>query len=66
MRRLDVRSLSGVVTAVHGPGLATPRLARRGDMVRRGWALGICCGEMAEFYGAHMAPMSDVEEGWRL
>lgn len=64
MRRLGVRNLSGVVSAVHGPSIS-PRLAVRGDVVRCGWALGICRGEVAEFYNAAL-PMARVEEAWRI
>lgn len=63
MRRLGVRSMSGVVGAVHGAPIS-PRAARRNDVVRRGWALGICRGELAEFFGGAMLPMSQVEEAW--
>ncbi|ARR55327.1 hypothetical protein HY78_18710 [Rhizorhabdus wittichii DC-6] len=66
MRRVGVRDLSGVVSAVHGESLRNPRFARRGDIVRRGWALGICRGERAEFYGGVMLPMRDVDEAWRV
>ena len=66
MRRLGVRSLSGVVSAALGAPLVSPKLARRGDIVRRGWALGICRGERAEFYGGQLSPMREIDEGWRL
>lgn len=65
MRRLGVRSLSGVVSAVHGTAIA-PRRAVRGDIVRRGWALGVCRGERAEFIGGEMVEMRDVDEAWRV
>jgi hypothetical protein len=64
MRRLGVRDLSGVVSAVHGRPI-DPRLARRGDLVRSGWALGICRGEVAEFFNA-ARPMAEVDEAWPL
>lgn len=63
MHRLCVRSMSGVVSAVHGPAQPV-RMARRGDIVVRGWALGVCRGEMAEFYGGVMVPMAQVEAAW--
>lgn len=65
MRRLGVRSLSGVVSAVHGTPIDR-RLAMRGDIVRRGWAMGVCRGETAEFYGAQTVPMAHVDEAWRV
>ena len=65
MRRLGVRDISGVVSAVHGPAVR-PRQARRGDIVRRGWALGICRGDLAEFFGSEMVAMGEVDEAWRL
>ena len=66
MRRLGARSLGGVVSAVHGPPLASPRLARRGDIVRRGWAIGVCRGEQSEFYGGAMLEIGEAEESWRF
>lgn len=65
MRRVGARDLGGVVAAVHGPSMPA-LLACRGDLVRAGWALGICRGELAEFYGGDMAPMSQVDEAWRV
>lgn len=65
MRRLGVRDMAGVVSAVHGESVPT-RLARRGDIVRRGWALGVCRGSHAEFYGGEVLPMRDVDEAWRM
>ena len=64
MRRLGVRSLGGVVSAVHGEPVPT-RLAMRGDVVRSGWAIGVCRGEVAQFFDA-TAPMKMVDEAWRL
>ncbi|MGJ0236990.1 DUF6950 family protein [Novosphingobium fluoreni] len=63
MRRLGVRSLAGVISAVHGPPLRLPRLAKRGDIVRRGWAIGVCRGEVAEFYDATLS-MREVDDAW--
>lgn len=63
MRRLGVRSMGGVVSAVHGTAIA-PRLARRGDIVRKGWALGVCRGETAEFFGGVMLGMGEVDQAW--
>lgn len=65
MRRLGVRSMSGVITAVHGAPVAR-RQAMRGDIVRRGWAVGICRGEFAEFYRGEMEAMQEIKEAWRL
>lgn len=65
MRRLKVRSLHDVVTAVHGPEIDL-RLARRGDVVRRGWALGVCRGELAEFFGGVAVPIGEVDAAWRV
>lgn len=63
MRRLGVRAMAGVVEAVHG-GAIDRRLAQRGDMVRRGWAIGVCRGEVAEFFGGVALPMPQVDEVW--
>jgi hypothetical protein len=65
MRRLGVRSMSGVISAVHGAPIGR-RLARRGDVVRKGWAIGICRGELAEFFGGDTAPMATIDEAWPL
>ena len=65
MRRLGVRDMSGVITAVHGPPIPR-RQAARGDIVRRGWAIGICRGDKAEFFGGDCVAMRDVEEAWSL
>ena len=65
MRRLGVRTMSDVLSAVHGAPIDV-RLAMRGDIVRRGWAIGVCRGELAEFYGGDTVPMGEVHEAWRL
>ena len=65
MRRLGVRSLSGVISAVHGVSVP-PRLAMRGDIARRGWAIGIVRGEDCEFIGGTMIPLAHVDEAWRI
>jgi hypothetical protein len=65
MRRLGVRTMAGVVRAVHGEPIPYRR-ARRGDIVQRGWALGICRGDQAEFFGAEFVPMSAVDNVWRV
>lgn len=65
MRRLSVRGLSGVVSAVHGPSVPSRR-AMRGDLVRRGWALGICRGDRAVFLGGDVVAMKEIDEAWRL
>ncbi|TZG26511.1 DUF6950 family protein [Sphingomonas montanisoli] len=64
-RRHGVRSLSELVSRALGPSLS-PLLARRGDIVRRGWALGICAGEVATFFGGNAVSMAEVEEAWRI
>ncbi len=63
MRRLGVRNMSGVISAVHGQPIPT-RQAMRGDIVRKGWAIGICRGDQAEFFGGVMQPMASVDEAW--
>lgn len=65
MRRLAVHDMAGVINAVHGPAI-NPRFAARGDIVQRGWAIGICRGENAEFFGGTMLPMREVNRAWRL
>ena len=65
MRRLAVRDMSGVISAVHGDVIPY-RQARRGDIVRRGWAIGICRGDQAEFYGGVMVPMAETDECWSV
>ncbi|AJP74453.1 DUF6950 family protein [Sphingomonas hengshuiensis] len=65
MRRLGVRGLGGVVSAVHGASIPL-RQARRGDVVRRGWALGVCRGELSAFHGGVMIPTRDADEAWRV
>lgn len=64
MRLLGVRDMAGVVSAVHGPSLPSFRRARRGDIARRGWALGIVRGETVEFYGGTMIPLGQVDQVW--
>lgn len=63
MRRLGVRDMAGVISAVHGAPIPT-RQARRGDVVRRGWAIGVCRGDRAEFLGGDMVAMRDVDQAW--
>lgn len=63
MRRLNARSLHDVVCAVHGFAFL-PRIARRGDIVRKGWAMGVCRGEHCEFFGGVMVPLGDVDAAW--
>lgn len=65
MRRLGVRSMDGVIGAVHGASVPY-RQAMRGDIVRRGWAIGICRGDRAEFFGGEMIAMREVDGVWRL
>lgn len=65
MRRIGARNMAGVITAVHGPAIPY-RQAMRGDVVRRGWAIGICRGDKAEFFGGEFVPMREVDGAWRL
>jgi hypothetical protein len=65
MRRLGVRNMSGVISAVHGEPVPY-RQATRGAIVRRGWAIGVCRGDKAEFFGGKMLPMNMVDEAWNL
>ncbi len=65
MRRLGARDMAGVIAAVHGPAIDT-RLARRGDIVQIGWAIGVCRGELEEFYGGVMVPAKRTERAWQL
>ena len=65
LRAHGQRSLSGLVSIVMGPAVPRGR-ARRGDVVRKGWALGECVGDHARFYGGSMVPMREIDEGWRL
>lgn len=63
MHRLGARSLHDVVCAVHGPAVDV-RFAKRGDIVRKGWAMGVCRGEACEFFGGAMVPLNDVDAAW--
>lgn len=65
MRQLGVRDMAGVISAVHGAPVPY-RQAMRGDIVQRGWAIGICRGDKAEFFGGDMVPMREVQGVWRL
>lgn len=65
MRRLGVTDMTGVISSVHGDPVP-PRRAMRGDIVQRGWAIGICRGDKAEFFGGVMEPMSAVERAWPI
>jgi len=65
MRRLGVRDMDGVIGAVHGQPIPF-RLAMRGDIVRRGWAIGVCRGDQAEFFGGRFTAMREVDGAWRL
>lgn len=62
-RRIGVRTLAGVVTWVLGPPLASPKLARRGDIVMVRGSLGVCRGEVAVCIGATV-PMREAEAAW--
>lgn len=63
MRRVGGRSMCDVVTFVHGASIP-PLQARRGDIVQSGWALGVCRGELAEFYGSEMRPIGVIMRAW--
>jgi len=63
MRRIGARSMVDVISFVHGEPIPI-RLARRGDIVRRGWAIGICRGEIAEFFGGDMISLAVVDQAW--
>ena len=65
MRRLGVRSMAGVISAVHGSPIPY-RQARRGAIVRRGWAIGVCRGDQAEFFGGKFLPMNMVDDAWNI
>jgi len=65
MRRLGARDMKGVISAVHGQPVPY-RCAMRGDIVQRGWAIGVCRGEQAEFYGGQFMPMKNVDSAWRI
>lgn len=65
MRRIGARDMAGVITAVHGPSIPY-RQAMRGDVVQRGWAIGVCRGDKAEFFGGEFVPMREVDGAWRL
>lgn len=57
--------MADVITFVHGPAIP-PRCAGRGDIVRKGWAIGICRGEDAEFFGGDFIPMAQVDQAWAV
>lgn len=65
MRRLEVRDMAGVISAVHGQPIPY-RQAMRGDIVQRGWAIGICRGDRAEFFGGRFVEMREVDGVWRV
>jgi hypothetical protein len=65
MRRLGVRNMAGVITAVHGEPIPY-RQAMRGDIVQCGWAIGFCRGDKAEFFGGCMIPMREANGVWAL
>lgn len=65
MRRLGVRDMRGVISTVHGAPIPY-RQAMRGDIVQRGWAIGICRGEQAEFMGGEFTAMRHVDAAWPL
>lgn len=63
-RRLGARTLAGAVTAVLGDPLASPRLARRGDIAIVRGALGVVRGELIECMGANV-PLGEAGRAWR-
>ena len=65
MRRAGARDMAGVMRAVHGDPIPYRR-AMRGDLVTMGWAIGICRGELAEFFGGVTMPMNRVDAAWSL
>lgn len=65
MRRQGVRDMAGVISAVHGEPIRV-RQARRGDIVQIGWAIGVCRGELVEFYGGVTLPVSAAQRAWPL
>lgn len=65
MRRLAVRDMAGVLSSVHGKPIPYRR-ANRGDIVRRGWAIGICRGPAAEFFGGTFEAMREIDSVWSL
>lgn len=65
MRRVGAKNMAGVITSVHGAPIPT-RAAMRGDIVKARWAIGICRGEHAEFYGGVLGSMADVDAAWRV
>lgn len=65
MRRIGARDMAGVISAVHGSAIPY-RQAMRGDVVQRGWAIGICRGDKAEFFGGEFVLMREVDGAWRL
>lgn len=66
MRRLNARDLAGVISAVHGQPYTSVRLAKRGDIARMGWAIGIVRGELAEFFGGVTVPIGNVDQAWPI
>jgi hypothetical protein len=61
-RRNKCTTLAGVMTVLLGAPIS-PRQARRGDVVMARGSLGICRGEVAEFFDATIS-MREVEEAW--
>lgn len=61
MRRVTVQDMNSVMSAVHGDAIPY-RQARRGDMSDVGWAIGICHGDRAEFYGDIRVPTNAPDQ----
>lgn len=62
-RRMGVRTLAEAVTVAIGPPLASPLLAKRGDIVMVQGALGVCRGDIVECMGDNM-PLDAVTIAW--
>ena len=66
MARNNARSLHDLVCLLHGDALPV-RMARRGDLVMFGrGALGVCRGELVEFYGGALVPLAACACAWHL
>ncbi len=65
MRRVGARDMAGVLSTVHGAPIPY-RQAMRGDLVKLGWAIGICRGDIAEFFGGVTMQMNRVDAAWSL
>lgn len=69
IRRSGAADLCDAVTRELGAPLASPLLARRGDIVSDGAALGVCLGADAAFLGADglvFRPMTVCTMAWGI